>query len=170
MDYTHYLFAGFVFLLVCAVLLLNSKLKQNKSETEKPPVRPAYDDTAEQLMLQYRRLENAMRNLEDDLQDTREELDRQQKEGAAMLVSMEQLYNDMRSELSLRRDKERGRVSEDNRILLAAQKKKPGPKKKTTGDRVRELHHAGLSADSIAQELRVSRGEVDLVLGLNKKR
>lgn len=169
MDYTHYLFAGFVFLLVCAVLLLNSKLKQNKSETEKPPVRPAYDDTAEQLMLQYRRLENAMRNLEDDLQDTREELNRKNKEGEEMLSGMERLYNDMHSELSLRRE-EKGKGSEESRILLAAQKKKPGPKKKTTGDRVRELHRAGLSADSIAQELRVSRGEVDLVLGLNKKR
>jgi hypothetical protein len=53
MDYTYYLFATFVFLLVCAVLYLNSRLKQSRTEMEKAPVKqPELDDSAELLMAQ----------------------------------------------------------------------------------------------------------------------
>jgi DNA anti-recombination protein RmuC len=171
MDYTYYLFATFVFLLVCAVLYLNSRLKRSRTEEKKAPVKPPeLEDSSELLMAQYRRLESAMRNLDEELQEARGEIRHQREEASSMLESMEQLYNDMRDEMQ-QRNKEKAKTPVlESRLATTTQRKKPGPKRKTTSDRVGELYRAGLNAEKIAKELNVSRGEVDLVLGLYKKR
>jgi DNA anti-recombination protein RmuC len=110
-----------------------------------------------------------MRNLEEELQEARGEIRHQREEASSMLESMEQLYNDMRDEMQ-QRNKERPKPVLESRLATTTQRKKPGPKRKTTSDRVGELYRAGLNAEKIAKELNVSRGEVDLVLGLYKKR
>lgn len=169
MDYTYYLFATFVFALVCAVLFLNSRLKRSRIEEQTASVKPQEPDDSEMLMSQYRRLENAMRNLEEEILEARGEIRTQREEAAAMLESMEQLYNEMHSEIQRSKEKAKSSASE-SRVAAVPQRKKPGPKRKTTSDRVGELYSAGLNAEKIAKELNVSRGEVDLVLGLHKKR
>ncbi len=169
MDYTYYLFATFVFFLVCAVLFLNSRLKRSRKEDERPAKPSVPDDAAEQLMAQHRKIESAMRNLDEEIQEARMEVRHQRNEAEAMLKSMEQLYNEMRGEVLQRNRDAHKAPAADSRQTASTQRKKPGPKRKTTSDRVSELYRAGLNADKIAKELNVSRGEVDLVLGLHKK-
>ena len=182
MDYTHYMFAFFVFLLVCAAIFINNKLKKTRSETEtkKTDREPMKTDRErveqdsygreEKLMTLYRNLEDAMRSMEEEIQEVREEIGRQLERASSMLESMEQLSAGIRGDMTRQgrgRPKSAGKET-TNGITVSPERKKPGPKKKSTSDKVRDLHKAGLNADEIAQELTISRGEVDLVLGLNK--
>ncbi len=181
MDYTHYMFASFVFLLVCAAIFINNRLKKTREtepqkddreqiKTDRERVEQDSYRREEQLMTLYRNLEDAMRSMEEEIQEAREEISRQREEAASMLESMEQLSAGIRGDMTRRgrgRPKSAGKET-TNGITVSPERKKPGPKKKSTSDKVRDLHKAGLNADQIAQELTISRGEVDLVLGLNK--
>jgi|GEM_PF-4329949 len=177
MDYTYYIFAFFVFLLVCATVFLNSRLRRDRKE-EEAKLQPRPDDFSEreeELRLLFRKLEQSMAGMEEEIREAREEIGAQRDEVASMLETMQHLSASVRSaETAEKRGRGRPRIhpaaeSAANPAAPAG-RGKPGPKKKTLGDKVRELAEAGMPTDKIAQELQVSRGEVDLALGIEHKK
>ncbi len=177
MDYTYYLFAFFVFLLVCATVYLSSVLKRNqKEDVLKPPPPEDFSEREEELLALFRKFEYAMASMQEEMEETRAAVREEREEVASMLERMQHLTTGIRSsseqrvEEPVKRGRGRPRTvhpqQETERVSLASERKKPGPKKKTLRDRVMELHETGLTPDRIAQELSISRGEVDLALGI----
>ncbi len=180
MDYTYYLFAFFVFLLVCATVYLSSMLKRNqKEEAVKPPPPPDdFREREEELLALFHKFERAMDSMQEDMEETRAQIHMEREEVASMLERMQHLTTGIRSEQRVEEPQKRGRgrprtvhlQQEEERPSLALERKKPGPKKKTLRDRVLELYETGLTADRIAQELSISLGEVDLALGIKQEK
>ena len=179
MDYTYYLFAFFVFILVCATVFLSSMLKKNqKEDAPKPPPQEDFSEREEELLALFHKLERAMDSMQEEMEETREQIRSEREEVAAMLERMQHLSTGIRSEQRVEEPQKRGRgrprivhaPQEADRTSLPLDRKKPGPKKKTLGDRVLELHQTGLTPDRIAQELSISRGEVDLALGIKQEK
>ena len=116
-----------------------------------------------------------MADMEEELSSARAEVRSQRDEVAAMLESVQRMCAGMRGpELVPKRGRGRPRLRplEETAIkpVVAVTKGKPGPKKKTLADKVRDLNDAGIPAEKIAQELSVSRGEVELALGMERKK
>lgn len=180
MDYTYYLFAFFVFLLVCATVYLSSMLKRSQKEESVKPAPPPDDfrEREEELLALFHKLECAMDSMQEEMDETRAQIRMDREEVAAMLERMQHLTNGIRSEQRVEEPLKRGRgrprtvqfQQEEERPAPALERKKPGPKKKTLRDRVLELYDSGLTADRIAQELSISRGEVDLALGIKQEK
>ncbi len=182
MDYTYYLFAFFVFLLVCATVYLSSMLKRNqKEEAVKLPPPEDFREREEELLALFHKLERAMSVMQEEMEETRGGIRADREEVASMLERMQHLTTGIRSSSEQQRPEEpvkrgRGRPrtvnlpQEAERAALVLDRKKPGPKKKTLRDRVLELYETGLAADRIAQELSISRGEVDLALGIKQEK
>lgn len=180
MDYTYYLFAFFVFLLVCATVYLSSMLRRNhKEEAIKPPPPEDFREREEELLALFHKLERAMSVIQEEMEETRRETRADREEVASMLEHMQHLTTGIRSseerpEEPIKRGRGRPRTvhppQEAERAALVLERKKPGPKKKTLRDRVLELYETGLTADRIAQELSISRGEVDLALGIKQEK
>lgn len=179
MDYTYYLFAFFVFILVCATVYLSSTLKRSqKEEPVKPTPTEDFREREEELLALFHKLERAICAMQEEMEETRGEIRTDREEVASMLERMQHLTTGIRSseqrpEEPVKRGRGRPRTvhpqQEAERAALPLERKKPGPKKKTLRDRVLELYDTGLTADRIAQELSISRGEVDLALGIQEK-
>ncbi len=180
MDYTYYLFAFFVFLLVCATVYLSSMLKRNqKEEAVKPPPPEDFREREEELLALFHKLERAIGVMQEEMEEIQGEIRADREEVASMLERMQHLTvgirsSEQRPEEPFKRGRGRPRTvqptQEAERSALSPDRKKPGPKKKTLRDRVLELYETGLTADRIAQELSISRGEVDLALGINQEK
>ncbi|HWR21883.1 MAG TPA: hypothetical protein VN366_00265 [Feifaniaceae bacterium] len=181
MDYTYYLFAFFVFVLVCATVYLSSMLRRNqKEEAVKPPPPDDFREREEELLTLFHKLERAMSVMQEDVEETRAEVRADREEVASMLERMQHLTAGIRVSAEQRTDEpvKRGRgrprtaraPQEAERSAPASDRKKSGPKKKSLRDRVLELYDAGIPADRIAQELSISLGEVDLALGIQQEK
>lgn len=180
MDYTYYLFAFFIFLLVCATIFLSSVLrKSHKEEAPKAPPPDDFQEREEELVALFHRMERAIANMQEEMEETREQVKADREEAASMLETMQHLISGIRSEQQLAEaPQKRGRgrprsvhtAESAGRAAAELERRKPGPKKKTLGDKVRELYDAGVTPERIAQELSISRGEVDLALGIRQEK
>ncbi len=181
MDYTYYLFAFFIFVLVCATIYLSSVLrKSHKEEAAKPQPPDDFREREEELVALFHRMERAIANMQEEMEEAREQVRIDHEEAASMLETMRHLASGMRSEQQQAEapPQKRGRgrprsihtAEPAGRAAAELERRKPGPKKKTLGDKVRELSDAGATPERIAQELSISRGEVDLALGIRQEK
>jgi len=164
MHFSYYLFALFVFLLLCLFMKYYAKKirpKEDKTESSQREQR---------LFMLYQNLEEMMDDMEVFMEKARTEMAEQKHETADMLEQMEQLYSKLMEHkqeiIPPAPPKKRGRprkqqltvVPVDGRPMLV----------KSKHERVRELMAQGATEESIARQLGISKGEVSLIAGMKK--
>jgi len=162
MDYTHYLFAAFVFALLCATIYLNYKLKTPKRSAPST----VHEDASEKemrLLKLYQNLEEAMRNLEDEIGESKKELQKLHLEACEMLESCRTLCSNLKAEQTYKEPPQtRG-------FATYAELKHAAGRKKNTRESINELLANGYNDEKIARELSISKGEVEFAKGLIKE-
>ncbi len=158
MDLSYYAFAIFVFLLLCALILVYTKatrqVKKNDASSEKE----------KRLFSLYQNLDEMMSSIESYVESARSEITLDKEKVAAMLKKAEQLYRQTG-------DASQAAKAPDPPAKAAAQGPAPAPHDERTSrhDRVAALRKQGLTSEQIAKELEISYGEVELILGVTKK-
>lgn len=152
MGWPEYGFAIFAFILAAALVVLNHSLKrsrQNAADLSK--------EKEKRLFQLYQNLEELINSAQDECENT------------LALIRRE------RQELNTRLEQARAQVEEEtkNAPLLAPAQQVPESGNARDplifAQNVRKLSGDGLSEEKIAQELGASRGEVALLLGLQKR-
>ncbi len=167
MDYTYYLFAAFVFALICATLYLNYKLKTPKNISSPAKVLEDASEKEMRLLKLYQNLEEAMHNLEDEIADSKKEMLKLNEEAAAMFESCKKLCSDIKAEQLYEEPPQQATVRKD--YTTYAERKLASSKKKSTRESISELLANGYNTEKIARELSISEGEVELAKGLVKE-
>ncbi|MCE5236807.1 MAG: hypothetical protein ABFC62_12635 [Clostridiaceae bacterium] len=173
MAYEYYLFAGFVFLLLAAVLYLNHMFKRSRSEGD------SRDDRERRLYALYQNLDEEMLAFDDDVKRAREEADEklsrmegllQRMEGMSAALSAE--IGRVRAELStLNAPEARAeavKAEPPKREVKRADEKRAVRRRSPRAEQVRKMREEGMETDEIARTLAISRGEVELILGIGK--
>ena len=160
MDFTHFAFAFFVFVLLCAVVLLYARLKKPAKQEENP-----LSEREKKLFTLYQHLEDMMNSIEEYVEDARKKIQQDKDEITTLCARMEKAHEKIRPEAP--------REAEEK----PAQEAKPQRKEKAAlslagslskSEMVKKLKEEGYDEDGIARELEISRGEVALILGINK--
>ncbi|HWS30745.1 MAG TPA: hypothetical protein VN512_11640 [Clostridia bacterium] len=176
MSYEYYIFAGFVFLLLVAVLYLNQMFKKSRNEGD------SRDDRERKLYALYQNLDEEMLELDGDIDRARSESDEKLKRMEELLQKMEALSAEFTAETERARAELLAAAAAQ--AQAAVEPSKPETQKhevKRTDDRkllkrrspraeqVRKMNGDGLGSEEIARELAISRGEVELILGIGKQ-
>ncbi len=163
MPYSYFVFALFVFVLLC--LFVQFYIKK---------IRPKSNDTYQKdqkLFSLYQNLEELMDDLEAYVQSVREEFAGDKLRMVSMMEQMQQmqkLFIEHKQETPEKQKRKRGRPRKNPVDAEETQ----GPVKpvlvKSRQEQVQEMIAKGLREESIAQALGISKGEVSLILGLKK--
>ncbi len=169
MSYEYYIFAAFVFLLLLAVLYLNHMFKKSRSEGD------TRDDRDRKLYVLYQNLEEEMLAFDDDRKRACEESDEKLKRMEELLEKMEQMSVAMQLRLEKARADFSALPEKADAAKAEPQKREPKrddrrvPRKRSPKtEQVRQMHEEGMDAEEIARSLAISRGEVELILGIGK--
>jgi hypothetical protein len=184
MSYEYYIFAGFVFLLLVAVLYLNQMFKRSRNEGD------ARDDRERKLYALYQNLDEEMLALDADIGRARSENDEKLKRMEELLQKMEALSAEFsaktecaRAELIAASEQAKAQAQAQTQAQSDLDAAKPEPQKNETkrsdekkllkrrslrAEQVRKMHSEGLEPEEIARDLAISRGEVELILGIGK--
>jgi peptidoglycan hydrolase CwlO-like protein len=190
MSYEYYIFAGFVFLLLIAVLYLNQMFKKSRSDGD------ARDDRERKLYALYQNLDEEMLALDADIGRARSENDEKLKRMEELLRKMEALSAEFsdetertRAELNAAAAQAQAQVQAQAQAQAQAQvqpitdvskpelqkheakrsdEKKLLKRRSPRAEQVRKMHGEGIASEEIARDLAISRGEVELILGIGK--
>ncbi len=184
MTYEYYIFAGFVFLLLVAVLYLNQMFKKSRNEGD------IRDDRERKLYALYQNLDEEMLALDADIGRARSENDEKLKRMEELLQKMEALSAEFsaktecaRAELTAVAEQAKAQTQVQAQAQSDLDTAKPEPQKNETkrsdekkllkrrsprAEQVRKMHSDGLEPEEIARDLAISRGEVELILGIGK--
>jgi peptidoglycan hydrolase CwlO-like protein len=188
MSYEYYIFAGFVFLLLIAVLYLNQMFKKSRSDGD------ARDDRERKLYALYQNLDEEMLALDADIGRARSENDEKLKRMEELLQKMEALSAEFsvetertRAELNAAAAQAQAQVQAQAQAQAQVQpitdtskpelqkheakrsdEKKLLKRRSPRAEQVRKMHGEGIASEEIARDLAISRGEVELILGIGK--
>lgn len=169
MGYEYYIFAAFVFLMLMAVVYLNHMFKKSRSEGD------TRDDRDRKLYVLYQNLEEEMLALDDDMKRAREESDEKLRRMEELLEKMENMSAAMQRRLEKAREDFSALPEKTDAAKPEVQKRemrrddKRAPRKRSPkSEQVRQMHEAGMDAEEIARALAISRGEVELIMGIGK--
>lgn len=184
MTYEYYIFAGFIFLLLVAVLYLNQMFKKSRNEGD------IRDDRERKLYALYQNLDEEMLALDADIGRARSENDEKLKRMEELLQKMEALSAEFsaktecaRAELTAVAEQAKAQTQVQAQAQSDLDTAKPEPQKNETkrsdekkllkrrsprAEQVRKMHSDGLEPEEIARDLAISRGEVELILGIGK--
>lgn len=185
MGIDYYLFAAYIFLLVCAVLVLSKYLFSDVKRQKK-----MLDEMETKLLRTYQSLEDVMDEFYDLVAESKKDFER----GAA---DIEERFEDIESRLSSpvllqperdtvtltaqavpqpapklpQRQRKSGALPPDQLAfeqLFNEITAKTGAPLSTLHEKVLDLSTRGLSRAEIAKELKITQNEVELVVGMNK--
>lgn len=173
MAYEYYLFASFVFLLLAAVLYLNHMFKRSRSEGD------SRDDRERRLYALYQNLDEEMLAFGDDVKRAREESDEKLSRMEGLLQSMEGVSAALNAEIERVRAElstlntpearsEAAKAEPSKREVKRADDKRAVRRRSPRADQVKKMREEGMATDEIARSLAISRGEVELILGIGK--
>lgn len=177
MDYTHFLFAFFVFILLFALLFTYNRLK---AKTPNSGASPEAQGRERQLFALYQNLEDMLSGMEEYVEGARAEIAEKLEQAQEKCKLAEELYAKLNDALGAgvfaqisAPAAETAKAARGSRAAKPAQPPggpaAPEPAKDMTKhDRVWLMKSEGASPDEIARELGVSRGEVRLILGIKK--
>ncbi len=171
MGYEAYIFAAFVFLLILAVIYLNHMFKKSRSEDG------SRDERERKLYVLYQNLEEEMLALDDDIKRARQEADEKLNRMDEMLGKMEGMSALLNMQIESVREgltampetkAEAAKPEVAKRELKRTEEKRAPRKRSPRADQVRQMREQGMEAEEIARALAISRGEVELILGIGR--
>jgi len=168
MDITVFAFAFFVFLLLCALIWMYSRLKRPKKSAE-----DAVSEKERRLYKLYQNLEDMMNGIEEYVEEARSGIAKDKEEIAAIHAKIENMHVIYKNDIQARveeevKPKEKETEKEIEKDAPAAKKEIKIPRNISKSEVVRYLKDEGMEDDKIAKELGISKGEVLLILGLKK--
>ena len=171
MGYEAYIFAAFVFLLILAVIYLNHMFKKSRGEDG------SRDERERKLYVLYQNLEEEMLALDDDIKRARQEADEKLNRMDEMLRQMEGMSALLKVQMESVREgltampepkAEAAKPEMAKRELRRVEEKRTPRKRSPRADQVRQMREQGMEAEEIARALAISRGEVELILGIGR--
>ena len=171
MGVEHYIFAAFIFLLLCALLFLYRRFvvlpkgKKADAETEAQG-----KEKEERLFRLYQNIEEMMDNFEGYIEDTREQMDSMKGQMERQQSAIEELIRraeatEARAQSTLDGMHAADRHQPKAELNQQVQEKYPvEPGRKGKQDAVRDLLNKGMTVEQIAQKLELSINEVKLVV------
>jgi len=158
MDYTYYVFAFFVFILVCLAIWFSSRVGR-KRKNEK-------DEYAKEqrLFKLYQNVEDMMNGFEEYVEEAKAELDEK------IEIALKELKEDKRpknAELIEMPEIVEPQQKVQEHMSLTKNKKQSGrteQKNDKTDDLIADLMDKGLEIDDIAKKLGMSRRELSLIM------
>ena len=168
----YYIFAVFVFLLLSAVLYLNHMFRKSRKEGN------LSDDRERKLYALYQNLDEEMLALDEDVRRAREETDEKLRRMEELLQRMEGMSATLSAEIERARAelsappaaeaKEAAKAELARREAKRADEKRLLKRRSPRAEQVRQMREEGMETDEIARSLAISRGEVELILGIGK--
>jgi biopolymer transport protein ExbB/TolQ len=166
-DITVFIFAFFVFVLLCGMIWLYSRLKRPKKSAE-----DAVSEKEKRLYKLYQNLEDMMNGIEEYVEEARTGIAKDKEEIAAIHAKIENMHTIYKNDIQARVEEEaRPKEKEAEKPAVAeapAKKEIKIPRNMSKSEVVRYLKDEGMEEDKIAKELGISKGEVLLILGLKK--
>lgn len=157
MGITEFVFAFFIFILVCLAIIFYAKIVRPSKAKE-----DSSTDKEKKLFKLYQNLEDMMNGIEEYVEEARKEIDESKSKMAALLEKAMQIQKKLHEQ----------KPPEDPKRKDAPKSKEETPAKTlrnmNKNDLVRYLRQEGLDDEKIAKELEISRGEVSLILGMKK--
>lgn len=193
---SHYLFALFVFVLICGAIVLFRRSGGRATGGDAG----ALQEKEKRLFRLYQNLEDMITGAEEYIEETRRDIDTDRDKMARMLDKMERVYDEldqMRSHVEaptryvqdvpreVRREIRRETPRDINREIPREVPREvpqsapepreireaitPQPERKMNKfELVRYLHDEGYSTEQISKEIGISRSEVALIIGINR--
>ncbi len=161
MDFSVFLFAFFVFVLLCLLILLYSRQRR--------PKKNGTDDIAEKekrLFKLYQNLEDMIGGAEDYIEEAKSSIEKDKEEVSAIKEKIREVYNAYKNGMQAKVEEEAAQKPDGNGGKAANEMKAPDNISKN--ELVRFLKDEGLNELKIARELGISKGEVSLILGIKK--
>lgn len=176
-----YLFAIFVFVLLCVLLILyrfmiiGAKQKLTKESDEDAA---AKKEKEERLFRLYQNMEEMMDNFEAYIEETRESVEaakadmrRQAQTISDLIARAEATEMNARNATAMLRHTDKPAEPKKEAVAAAPAAAEEGSRRATKQDAIRELLAKGLTVEQIAQRLELSINEVRLVVyGLMAKK
>lgn len=168
MGFEPYLFAAFIFVLICVLLFLYRRFillpkgKQSAAETDEQG-----REKEARLFRLYQNIEEMMDNFEGYIEDTRDHMESVKEDIARQQQKLEELQHRVEAtEARTLAALEALRVQDRHQKPEPQAQEKPvvDPGKKGRQDAVREWMAKGLTVEQIAQKLELSINEVKLVV------
>jgi len=165
MDFSYYIFAGFVFVLAAFLVLMIKKVKGADAKNEK-----IVDEKEKKLFKLYQSLEEMISDAEEFADEVKKDISADKKDIKSMLEKADNLFQETQDEIynhlkSMDEAKSTAKKS-------APVKKKAAPKKPmkalSRNEKVRLLKKEGKSIEDISKQLSISQGEVALIIGLER--
>lgn len=163
-NFTHYVFAFFIFMLVLVIIYISKKVEGKNSGDSN-----AFYEKEKRLFKLYQNLEDIITSSEEYMEETRSEVAADREKISQMQEKISHIYRDVRAEIESK--------AHDN-VIIKREKTEPAfniseiPKEAKKGrnknELVRYLNDKGMDVEQISKELGISKGEVVLIISLNR--
>ena len=160
MGVVEFVFAFFVFVLVCMAILLHAKLSR--------PAKQKIDDGNEKekrLFKLYQNLEDMMNGIEEYVEESRREIAADKQKIDELLEKAVQLQKAPEWDA---RPKDEPAAKSNLELVPKAEPAQKTLRNLNKNELVRYMKKEGVEEEKIAKELGISRGEVSLILGIKK--
>lgn len=168
-NFTHYQFAFFVFVLVCIAIVLFKKTKNSSVTDEK-----VFHEKEKRLFKLYQNIEDMMTSAEEYMEEARESIAKDKQDIEKMLKKVDNLHKDVQLDIEKNQqyiDVKSKEVKRPNTSVHSAETSNSEPTTKnhmSKNELVKYLSEEGLDTEQISKELGISKGEVELIIGLNR--
>jgi hypothetical protein len=168
-DITYYLFAFFVFILVCIAIVLFKKIKNPNDVNDN-----TFHEKEKRLFKLYQNIEDMMTSAEEYMEEARNSIAVDKKEIQEIEYKVDELYKTIQLDIKNNKEyfesiKEEIPISNTNNVSTPIAKTQPVVKSQMSkNELVKYLHEEGLDTEEISKELGISKGEVELIIGLNR--
>ena len=172
----YYIFALYIFILICAILIICRFLFAGVKRRSK-----ILDEKEEKILITYKTLEDAMDEFYDIADEAKAELERKLKKLSEIPDPSEPVLREQRpyaeiipiyaggaepNEMQISQSNEQKKIAFEqlfNEIRIKADAPLPAAHEKVIG-----LAEQGKSFAEIAKELKITQNEIDLIIGINK--
>lgn len=168
-NFTHYQFAFFVFVLVCIAIVLFKKTKNSSVTDEK-----VFHEKEKRLFKLYQNIEDMMTSAEEYMEESRESIAKDKKDIENMFKKVDKLHKVVQLDIERNQqyiDIKSKQVKRTNVVTQSTEAPNNKPATKThmsKNELVKYLSEEGLDTEQISKELGISKGEVELIIGLNR--
>lgn len=155
MDITHYTFAFFVFILLCVLILIYSRLMRGKKKDETGSF-----EKEQRLFKLYQNIEDMLGSFEEYAEESKKEISRALEQVSALISEAKNAPKLNEPETNKPAEKEKEAVKETS--------KKHDDTNIRPEDRIPQMVEKGMKKSEIAKELGLTIREVTLIMDIKK--
>ena len=155
MNITHYIFAFYVFILVCAVIWLYGRVTHAEKKNDKSSY-----EKEQRLFKMYQNIEDMLSSFEEYTEEAKAEIDERLKQAEALIGKMESAESTGNAPARTRKTVSSAAVAEKKKTKSASEKRQNRV--------ITQYIDKGMDKEEIAKALGISSREVALVMEIKK--